>query len=160
MNQLATVHPTKYYPLEGSGGLSSSNGASYLPLAQGLYYTATGIWPLVSMDTFQKVTGPKTDLWLVKTAGTLIDVIGGVLRMAGVRRRATPEIALLALGSAAALTGIEVIYVAKGRISPIYLLDAVAEVGLIASWAFTWGRQMRRKEETCQRKNLLVDVLR
>jgi hypothetical protein len=29
--------------------------------AQGLYYLATGVWPLVSIETFQRVTGRKTD---------------------------------------------------------------------------------------------------
>ena len=28
---------------------------------QGLYCLITGVWPLVSIDTFQAVTGPKTD---------------------------------------------------------------------------------------------------
>jgi hypothetical protein len=92
----------------------------------------------VSIGTFQKVTGPKVDLWLVKTAGVLITVVGAVLGLAGRRRRVTLEIALLAVGSAAGLTAIDVVYVAKRRISPIYLLDAVAEVGLIGLWAIAW----------------------
>jgi hypothetical protein len=41
-------------------------------LAQGIFYLLTGIWPLVSTNTFQKVTGPKQDLWLVRTAGVWI----------------------------------------------------------------------------------------
>lgn len=107
-------------------------------LGQALYYVVTGVWPLVSIGTFQKVTGPKTDLWLVKTVGVLIAVIGGVLGAAGLRRRVTPEIPLLAVGSAAGLTAIDVVYVAKRRIAPIYLLDAVGEVVLIAAWAIAW----------------------
>src|SRR5438270_11614006 len=43
-----------------------------LYLVQGVYYLLTGVWPLVSIDTFQMVTGPKTDLWLVQTVGALI----------------------------------------------------------------------------------------
>jgi hypothetical protein len=48
---------------------------------QGAYYLATGIWPLVSVETFQWVTGPKTDHlpsgyeadhWLVMTVGVLV----------------------------------------------------------------------------------------
>ena len=31
-------------------------------LVQGIFYFLTGIWPLLSMETFLKVTGPKTDL--------------------------------------------------------------------------------------------------
>src|SRR5436305_6669143 len=70
---------------------------------QGLYYLATGVWPLVSMDTFLMVTGPKTDLWLVDTVGVLVGVIGLVLLLAAARRHATAEVVVLALGSALAL---------------------------------------------------------
>src|SRR3954468_1474564 len=77
---------------------------------QGLYYLATGVWPLVSMDTFLMVTGPKTDLWLVDTVGVLVGVIGLVLLLAAARRHATAEVVLLALGSALALTGVDVIF--------------------------------------------------
>jgi hypothetical protein len=107
-----------------------------LALAQGFYYVTTGIWPLLSIGTFQKVTGPKTDLWLVKTVGVLVSVTGGVLMTAGRRRQTTPEIPLLAVGSAAGLAAIDITYVAKKQISPIYLLDALAEVALIVCWTF------------------------
>ena len=109
---------------------------SKVALGQAGYYFVTGVWPLVSIGTFQKVTGPKTDLWLVKTAGVLIASIGSVLAVAGLRKTSGPEIPLLAVTSAAGLTGIDVVYVAKRRISPVYLLDALAELTLIAAWAF------------------------
>ena len=124
-------------------GAQSSNLARYLSIAQGLYYAITGIWPLVSIGTFQKVTGPKVDLWLVKTVGVLVGVIGGVLASAGFRRQVPAEVALLAVGSAAGLAGIDVVYVARRRISRIYLLDAVAEAVLIACWALAWLRGKR-----------------
>ncbi len=115
----------------------------YLSLAQGAYYVLTGVWPLVSIGTFQKVTGPKTDLWLVKTVGVVVGVIGGVLVMAGYRRQTAPEIPILAAGSAAGLAGIDIVYVLKKRISRIYLLDALAELVLIAGWALAWLRGNR-----------------
>ena len=118
----------------------------YLALGQSAFYVLTGIWPIFSIGTFQKVTGPKTDLWLVKTVGLLIAVIGGVIGLAGHKRRISPEIAMLAAGSAASLTAIDVVYVAKKRISPIYLLDAVAEVGLIALWALVWPSDKEGQE--------------
>jgi hypothetical protein len=102
--------------------------------AQGTYYLATGVWPLVSMRTFERVTGPKVDKWLVKTVGVLVGVIGASLMVAGSRKAVSPEARLLAVGSAAGLTAIEVTYVAKGRISPVYLLDAAGEVALLWMW--------------------------
>jgi hypothetical protein len=54
-------------------------------LVQGLYFLMTGLWPLVSIGTFQQVTGPKINLWLVNTVGVLVAVIGAALILAGVR---------------------------------------------------------------------------
>lgn len=105
-----------------------------LLLAQGAYYGLTGIWPLVSLRTFEMITGPKADGWLVKTVGVLVGVIGGVLGLAGRQRQPPPEVALLAVGSALGLAAIDITYVARRRISPIYLADAVAELGLVALW--------------------------
>ncbi len=113
-----------------------------------LYYLVTGIWPLLHMPSFLRVTGPKTDLWLVRTVGALIAVVGLALGRAALRRRVTPDIALLATGSAAALTAIDVIYVASGRIAPIYLLDAAGEVALIGAWAISGGTGVVDKAAT------------
>jgi hypothetical protein len=112
-----------------------------IALLQALYYLVTGLWPLLHIQSFLKVTGPKTDLWLVKTLGVLISVIGAVLGMAGVQRSVNREMALLGVGSAAGLTAIDVIYVARHRISPVYLLDAVAELALIIGWGISSRKQ-------------------
>lgn len=111
------------------------NRAETLALAQGAYFAATGVWPLLHMRSFEAVTGPKTDRWLVKTVGGLIGVVGGVLLAAGARRRVTPEIAALAAGSAAMLGAIDVTYTARRVIRPVYLADAAAEALLLAGWA-------------------------
>ena len=113
-------------------------------LVQGLFYVATGLWSLVSIETFEMVTGPKIDDWLVKTVGVLVIVIGAVLIVAARRRQITLEILLLAVGSALGLTAIEVVYVSRGRISPIYLLDAAAELILAAIWFVAWWRERRQ----------------
>src|SRR5215212_9273581 len=109
-----------------------------IALAQGIFYLATGVWPLVSIRSFEAVTGPKADRWLVKTAGVLITAIGAGLTLAGRRKSVTPELRLLAVGSALGLTGIDVVYVARGRIAKVYLLDALAELALVAAWAVAW----------------------
>jgi hypothetical protein len=122
--------------------VNKGNLEALLALAQGVFYLVTGVWPLLSIRSFELVTGPKTDRWLVKTAGVLITVIGAALALAGRRKSVTPELRLLALGSALGLTGIDVVYVARGRISKVYLLDAAAELGLVALWALAGQRQL------------------
>lgn len=134
MHQAGGVRRRDGTDSEGSGLLAN------LSLAQGLYYLGTGLWPLVSMRTFERVTGPKTDRWLVKTAGILIGVIGGVLTVAGARGRTPPEVPLLAAGSAAGLASIDTVYAAGGRISRVYFLDALAEAALVVGWTLAWRR--------------------
>src|SRR5829696_9357239 len=116
---------------------SQHDRGALIALAQGIFYIATGAWPLVSIRSFEAVTGPKADRWLVKTAGVLITAIGAALTLAGRRKSVTPELQLLAIGSALGLTGIDVVYVARGRIAKIYLLDAIAELGLVGAWALS-----------------------
>ncbi len=125
-------HSTKRVQPDGRQPLLSWNSVALL---QGVFYLVTGLWPLLHIQSFLKVTGPKTDLWLVKTLGVLISVIGVVLGSAGVQRSVNRDLALLGGGSAAALTAIDVIYVARRRISPVYLLDAVTELALIVGWS-------------------------
>jgi len=124
--------------------LDLRNARDLLPavsLAQAIYYVVTGLWGIVSINTFQKVTGPKVDIWLVKTVSLLVVSIGGVLGIAGYRRNPEPEVPALGISSAASLAAIDVIYTAKGRIRPVYLLDALAEAILIGAWAFAWRRK-------------------
>src|ERR687897_547956 len=77
---------------------------------QAIFYIVTGVWPFVSMRSFEAVTGPKVDRWLVKTVGALVAVIGCALALA------------------------------NRRISPVYLLDAIAEIALLAGWARLFGQ--------------------
>ncbi|HSK10389.1 MAG TPA: hypothetical protein VK911_12495 [Vicinamibacterales bacterium] len=103
--------------------------------AQGGFYLAAGVWPLLDRASFEKVTGPKTDFWLVRTVGALIAVTGASLIVAARRRWASEEAKVLAAGSAAALATVDVVYSRKGRISPVYLLDAAVELALLGAWA-------------------------
>jgi hypothetical protein len=113
-----------------------------LALIQGIFYVATGVWPLIDIVSFQVVTGPKTDLWLVRTVGVLVTVIGVVLFRASQTRRITPEVALLAVGSALGLATIDLVYALSGVISAVYLADAAVELGLATLWAV--GRARHR----------------
>ena len=70
-------------------------------------------------------------------------MIGTVLLLAARRRRITAEIAILAVGSAVGLAGIDLVYALSGRISSIYLADAAVELGLAAVWGLAWFRDAR-----------------
>ena len=104
-------------------------------IAQGGYYVATGLLPFVSRRAFEAVTGPKREWWLVQTIGALVSVIGGALLSAAWRRRVAPEVVGVAAGSAASLAAIDVVYVARRRIAPTYLVDAALQIGLLGALA-------------------------
>ena len=100
------------------------------------YYGPSGLWPIFSLRSFEWITGPKVDGWLVKTVGALVSVVGGVLGLAAYRRRLTPEMELLAVGTALSLAAVDVVTVSRRRIRRIYLLDAAANFALVAAWLF------------------------
>jgi hypothetical protein len=102
---------------------------------QGWYYVVTGLWPILHIQSFEQVTGPKTDDWLVKTVGVLITVIGATLLLAARRGHLTRSIGFLGIASALALAGIDLVYGTNGTIPPVYLLDAAAELLLAGLWA-------------------------
>lgn len=104
-------------------------------LAQGVYYVATGVAPFVSRRLFERVTGPKREWWLVQTVGGLVTAIGCALIGSATRDRPVPEALVVGAGGAATLAAIDVVYVARGRIAPVYLLDAAAELALLAGLA-------------------------
>ena len=107
-----------------------------LARAQASIYLITGAWPLLSRRTFEKLTGPKQDFWLAQTVGALIVLTGATLTAAAGDQRTLNSSAVrtLAIGSALSLATIDVVFVARRRISPIYLADAAAELTLAAGW--------------------------
>ncbi|HYF48745.1 MAG TPA: hypothetical protein VEJ63_05040 [Planctomycetota bacterium] len=111
-----------------------------LLLAQGAYFVVTGLWPIVSIRTFQMVTGPKRDLWLVKTLGAVIAAIAIPLLIAGSRTAPGPEVLVLAILSALALMLVDVIYSLRRVISYIYLVDAGVEAALLAAYGVALAR--------------------
>lgn len=106
-------------------------------LSQAIYFLATGVWPIVHLSSFLTVTGEKTDLWLVQFFGVLVCVPGAVLAHAAWSGRLDVAILITAVGSAGVLLAGDVIYVMRGWIGPIYLLDAAVETAFIAAWALT-----------------------
>jgi hypothetical protein len=97
--------------------------------AQGIYYFATGVWPFVHRRSFLKVTGPKNDLWLVHAVGSLVTASGVVLLRSAAKKRVTPEIQMLAAGSALGLAAVELHSIWRGAIRKIYLADTLLELG-------------------------------
>ena len=125
--------------------LRSHSLMSVVGMAQALYFVVTGLWPILSITTFEVVTGPKTDDWLVQTVGVLISIVAVVIAVAAARKNISFEILLLAIGSAVGLAIVDLVFVAQGIISKVYLLDAIAEFIIIGLWISAIGLQKRQR---------------
>jgi hypothetical protein len=98
------------------------------------YYLLTALWAIVDINSFMTVTGPKTDIWLVKTTAAMIITIsltlGSYLFMQGNK---FPAIILGSI-SAFSFVIIDFYYVAENVISNIYVLDGIFESILLIGW--------------------------
>ena len=120
---------------QGNGMLAETDVSRRTATLQAAYFLVSGLWPIVSRPTFEAVTGPKTDYWLVRTVGGLACVIGATLGVASYRNRVSRELAVLGIGSALAFGVVDVSYATTGRISRIYLVDAALECLIAREWA-------------------------
>ena len=102
--------------------------------AQGAYFIATGLAPLLSRTAFERLTGRKRDWWLVQSVGMCVTAIGSGLAYAAARDRVTPEVRATAVIACAGLAAVDVAHSIRGRISRVYLVDAALELALVGAW--------------------------
>ena len=104
--------------------------------AHGVFNVIGGLWPLVSVRSFEAVFGPKTDRWLEYTVAGLL-VTNGCTQISSARRGDTTTSAWVGMGTASTLLAIDLVFVPRGTIRWTYLIDAAMEIGLIALWKRT-----------------------
>jgi hypothetical protein len=151
VSELLPTAPGESATQIGEATMKQRSWKDKVAIGQGAYWLATGVWPILHIRSFEAITGPKDDKWLVKTAGLLISCIGGFLLYKGLSQKTDDADVALGVSSAAALTAIDVWYTAEGKISPIYLADAVTEVGLMGAWQFARKADERRREGVARR---------
>lgn len=123
----------------GSDGSSSLTGWRLILLFEGIYLVVTGVWPLVWMDGFLAATGPKQELWLVRTVGLLAAIIGSTLLLAAQRESYPTELAFLAVATAFCFLTVDVVGWAAGQLRWTYLLDALVQGAFLLGWALLAG---------------------
>mgnify|MGYP006892266651 CR=1 FL=1 len=117
----------------------TSSRITTLAIIHGLYYMISGLWPIIHMESFVAITGPKVDYWLVNTVGMLAFFIGSGLLIAGIKKRVPFSLIYIATGTAFGFILIDVIYVWQGILWATYLLDAGLELIFFISWlVFTY----------------------
>lgn len=103
---------------------------------QGVYSLITAVWPIVHIDSFMAVTGPKTDLWLVKTVSVLILAIALFLLVQIKYLLPVVPVAIMAITMSAGLLIIDFYYPAIDRISGIYMADGILQFIFLCTWIF------------------------
>lgn len=106
-----------------------------LPFVHIFYYLLTALWPFVHLESFLAVTGPKTDIWLVKTVSLLLFPYI-LLILYAIKVRWSPFIAVTIILGCLGLAGIDLYYYLKGTIRGIYLVDLGLEMIFIMYWIF------------------------
>ncbi|KQR65319.1 hypothetical protein [Pedobacter sp. Leaf176] len=92
---------------------------------QGVFYLFTGVWPIIHIQSFMWVTGPKIDIWLVKMVGLLSIAISLSILSQPAHKQRSP---VLSISTAISFLAIDVYYTTVGTISKIYLADAVIQL--------------------------------
>ena len=106
------------------------------------YYLPTAIWALVDIRSFMDVTGPKKDVWLVKTVAVLLIAISFCFLVHLLRKSDWLPAAVLAISCCTGLAAIDVIYSSQHVISKIYLADAGIQFILIICWTIIIFRKI------------------
>ncbi|MEU3778213.1 hypothetical protein AB0F11_34445 [Streptomyces sp. NPDC032472] len=102
--------------------------------AQGLFNLVGGLWPLLSLRTFEQVYGRKTDGWLQKTSGALLASAGLGMLLADPGPEGVRHARRTGIGTALTFLAIDLVYVPRRRIPATYLMDAAKEAAWLAAW--------------------------
>jgi|GEM_PF-634786 len=121
---------------------------------QGVYYLMSGLWPLADIESFMDVTGPKTDIWLVKTVGILLlPVSASLLSYIYDGQKARFPAFVLGAGSAAAFACVDFYYSGRGIISDVYAADGLVQIVFLLLWAIIALKLLRRRPPQVKPRN-------
>ena len=110
-----------------------------LALGHATYYAFGGLWPLLSMPTFEAVMGPKVGEWLVRTIALILLLVSSLLLDHALNKRADDlTLRRIAFGISFILGTVAIITTLGGWLSWIFLLDGAMHLLLAAAWGVLW----------------------
>lgn len=108
----------------------------------GAFNLIGGLWPMVSIRSFERVFGTTVDRSVMRTcAGFMIGAGVAQLRSSGTPRGAE-NARRIGLVTSLAMLAVDLIYLPSARFRPSYLLDTATEAG----WVMAWGDRSIRRE--------------
>jgi len=106
----------------------------YITVAQSAYTLITAIWPLIHITSFMVVTGPKYDVWLVKTVGALLIPIALTLLSFLILSPDKRPAMILGGSTAISFLIIDCYYALTDVIAEVYLVDAFIQAIFLLAW--------------------------
>ena len=107
----------------------------YALLVQGMYVLLTAVWALVDIQSFMVITGPKTDVWLVRTVAVLLICISLFFLLSS-KKSEEPRVTLTALVFSFGLAYIDFYYTLNNTIRWVYALDGIVESMFGLLWLY------------------------
>ncbi len=117
-------------------GMKQSKLLKVLLSVQGSYTLITAVWPLINIQSFMVITGPKTDIWLVKTVAVVLLPIALLLLLHLLRPTDPIHLIVVGLTCSIGLAAIDFYYSIKGTISWVYAVDGVLEFVFFLCWLY------------------------
>ena len=108
----------------------------WLLIAHASYLCIGGSWPLLHLPSFEAVTGPKVDDFLVRSVAGILLWTAVVLYTQVPKPRFAPSTGSLALGLSLVLGLVAVIGAASGSSRWVYFIDGAIHLGFALAW--TW----------------------
>jgi hypothetical protein len=107
--------------------------ASIILIAHATFLGVTGLWPLIHIESFMAVLGPKTDVWLVNTVALLLVSVTWILFLC--RHYGQYKLAAgIAIPTSLSLAFIDFYYSNAAIISDIYQIDGFIQIAFILLW--------------------------
>src|SRR3990170_7201879 len=107
-----------------------------LSMIQGSYTLLTAFWALVDIQSFMGVTGPKTDVWVVKTVAVLLLPIGFCFLWGLYFNTDRLLVTFIGIMSSAGLAFIDFHYTINGTIKWIYQADGFLQIFFLLVWTY------------------------
>lgn len=117
-----------------------------LSLVQGSYTLLTALWALIDIKSFMEVTGPKTDVWLVKTVAVLLLPIGVCFLWGFFFNTDRLLIIVVGIMTSTGLAFIDFYYTINGTIKWVYQADGYLELLFLLVWTILLVRNKTFKK--------------
>jgi hypothetical protein len=117
-------------------------------LFQGIYIFVTAIWGILDIQSFMAITGPKTDVWLVRTVSFLLIPYSFLCFYLYHNPQKLSYLAILCMFTMGlGLLSIDLYYYEQGVIRGVYLIDAFFQVIFLMIW-FCLSCQLSKKKSS------------